>query len=395
MGDFLAKSGNAFTKLALGWGKLFGVAEQINRRATFIAAYRMAVENGNANPAEFATKAVNETQFINNRGNKMQWGRGAVGATLMTFKSYSINYLELLHRMATQNGKDGKMAAALMLGMLVLMAGAGGLPFAEDLNDLVDFLAERMGYNFSTKKAKQEFLENLLGKPMADFVDRGITGLPGSPIDVSGRMSMANLIPGTGLLLEKRDHSRDVQELLGPVGDMAKRAFEGANAVLDGDIKRALLSVAPKAISNAAQGADMAQKGYYADAKGFKVLSTTPGEAVAKAIGFQPQSVSMVQESNAITQRMKDTYALHAEQIRSEWAKGIFEHDPEQIQKARDMLADWNAKNPGQTIIVRIPDVMKKAREMAKDKDQRIADTAPKAMRAQLKQEIQQRKALQ
>ena len=164
MGDFLAKSGNAFTKLALGWGKLFGVAEQINRRATFIAAYRMAVENGNANPAEFATKAVNETQFINNRGNKMQWGRGAVGATLMTFKSYSINYLELLHRMATQNGKDGKMAAALMLGMLVLMAGAGGLPFAEDLNDLVDFLAERMGYNFSTKKAKQEFLENLLGK---------------------------------------------------------------------------------------------------------------------------------------------------------------------------------------------------------------------------------------
>ena len=86
----------------------------------------------------------------------------------------------------------------------------------------------------------------MFGKAMADFIDRGITGLPGSPIDVSGRMSMANLIPGTGLLLEKRDHSRDAQEVLGPVGDMAKRAFEGTNAVLDGDIKRALLSIAPK-----------------------------------------------------------------------------------------------------------------------------------------------------
>ena len=46
--------------------------------------------------------------------------------------------------------------------------------------------------------------------------------------------------------------------------------------------------------------------------------------------------------------------------------QGCFEHDPDQIQKARDMLGEWNDKNPDQRIIVRIPDVMKKARDMAR-----------------------------
>ena len=318
----------------------------------------------------------------------MQWGRGAVGATLMTFKSYSFNWLELFHRMATQSGPEGKKAAALMVAMLFLSAGASGLPFADDLDDLLDFIGQKLGYNLSSNKAKQQFLEDVFGKAGAQFVDRGLTGLPGSPIDVSGRMSMGNLIPATGLLLDKRDSSRDVQELLGPIGDMAKRAGQSAGALVDGDFKRALLAAAPRAITNLAQGADMADKGYYADAKGYKVLDTSPAEAAFKAIGFQPQSVSSVQESNGITQRMKEGYSLRAQDIRSRWAKGIFEKDADQVQTARDMLKDWNDKNPDQRMIVDLPSVWKKVREMAKPKDQRIAETAPKAMRVQLKREL-------
>ena len=388
MGDAMAQGQNALAKVMMGWGKLFGIAEQINRRSTFVAAYRIAIAQKLSDPAAFATKAVNETQFINNRGNKMQWGRGAVGATLMTFKSYSFNFLELFHRMATQNGPEGKKAAALMMAVLFLTAGAGGLPFADDLDDLLDFIGQKLGYNFSSKKAKQQFLEDLLGKAGAQFVARGLTGLPGSPIDVSGRMSMGNLIPATGLLLDKRDSSRDVQELLGPIGDMAKRAGQSAGALIDGDFKRALLAAAPRAITNLAQGADMGSKGYYADAKGYKVLDTNPAEAAFKAIGFQPQSVSSVQESNGITQRMKEGYNLRAQDIRARWAKGLFEQDASQVQSARDMLKDWNDKNPDQRMIIDLPSVWKKVREMAKPKDQRIAETAPKAMRAQLKRDL-------
>jgi hypothetical protein len=390
-GDAAALAKNNFAKLALGWGKLFGLAEQVNRRSTFIAAYRIAVEQKIADPAGFATKAVNETQFISNKANKSKFARGAIGATLMTFRSYSVNYLELLHRMATQNGPEGKKAAALMLGMLMLMAGAGGLPFEDDLEDVADGLAQWMGYNFSTKKAKQEFLEDTFGRAMAQFIDKGISGLPGSPIDISGRMAMGNLIPGTGFLLSKRDHTRDAQELLGPTGDLIKRAFSGSKSILVGDFYEGARTLAPKAVYNALKGADMAGTGAYNDDKGYKVIESTPFEAAMKAIGFQPASVAEVQQSNYLNQRAKDFYSQNTQAINARWAKGIYEKDPGQIDEARAMVQRWNENNPEQRIKANMPAILKRVKEMRKPKDERVADTAPKAMRAQMKREIQAR----
>ena len=241
--------------------------------------------------------------------------------------------------------------------------------------------------NFSSKKAKQEFLEDLFGKAGAQFVDKGISGLPGSPIDTSGRMSMGNLIPGTGLLLKKRDHTSDVQELFGPAGDMLKRGFQAGDQLLSGNVVQAAKTMAPKAIYNAAKGADMASSGAYNDDKGYKVLETTPFEAAMKTIGFQPASVAEVQQSNYLHQRAKDFYAQNSQDIQSAWAKGIYEKDPEQIAQARDMLNGWNERNPDQRIIANLPAIFRKVREMAKTKDQRIDGTAPKAMRAELRRE--------
>jgi N12 class adenine-specific DNA methylase len=387
-GEALASAGNAFTKLALGWGKLFGMAEQINRRSTFIAAYRMAVEQRIANPAGFATKAVNETQFINNKANKAKWARGAVGATLMTFKSYSVNYLELMHRLATQNGPEGKKAAALMLGMLLLVAGGGGLPFAEDLDDAIDFLAQRMGYNFSSKRAKREFLEGLFGKAGAQFVEHGITGLPGSPVDVSGRMSMANLIPGTGLLLKKTDHSRDIQELLGPVGDLVKRGFKATDLALSGEFGKAALEASPRAVANFAKGVDMANTGIYTDTRGRKVIETTGAEALAKAIGFQPQSVARVQESSWQVQNLIAQTKLRESEIAERWAQGLFEGNKEKVADARQSLQDWNEKNPDTRIKISMPQIIKRVRAMRMGKEERIAKTAPKEIRATVQREL-------
>ena len=70
------------------------------------------------------------------------------------------------------------------------------------------------------------------------------------------------------------------------------------------------------------------------------------------------------------------------------WAAGIFEKDDAKVQRARDAIADWNAKNPEQPMLIRIPDIMRRVREMSKTKDQRIADTAPRAMRAQMREDV-------
>lgn len=389
-GEALAKASNGLRRMAFGWGKVFGMAEQVNRRVTFIAAYRTAVAQRIADPAGFARRAVIETQFNYSKANKMQWGRGAIGGTLMTFKTYSIAYLELLHRMYTQGGPDGKKAALLALGMLMLMGGAGGLPFAGDAEDLADALAQRLGYNFSTGQARQAFLADVFGDDIGNFIEHGITGLPGSPIDISGRLGMGNLIPGTGLAMAKSSHTSDVLELLGPMGDLAKRTGEAVGMLAGGDVGGAVMNVAPTAVRNLQKGLDMAATGMYRDQKGYKVLDTDALDAAVKAIGFQPHSVATIQQANSEAQQAKNFYALRAQEIRAKWAAGVFEGDQAMVQAARDEVADWNEKNPEQRMLISTRSVMKRVREMRKSKDERIAAAAPKAMRAQLREAFAQ-----
>lgn len=395
VGEGRAMASNAVTRLSVAWGKMFGAAEQLNRRITFIAAYRMARENGMADPAAFAREAVVETQFTYSKANKMRWGRGAVGGTVMTFKTYSVAYIELMHRLWTQGGPEGKKAAMLMMATLMLMGGAGGLPFAEDIEDAIDGLAQLMGYNFSARKAKEQFLQDVFGDAMARFIDKGVSGLPGAPMDVSGRLGLGNLIPGTGLLQERTSHTRDVLEFVGPMGDFGKRVFSGAGQILGGiaagsasEIGAGLMEMSPVAVRNALKGGDMVATGMYRDTKGYKVLDTNHLEAALKAVGFQPNSVAEIQEANWLNQRAKNFYNLRAQEIRATWAAGIFENSPAKVQRAREMVAEWNRKNPAQPMIIRIPDVMRRVREMGKDKDQRIAATAPRAMRAQMREDL-------
>lgn len=385
MGDAKAKVGNLWEKVKVGWGQPFALAEQFNRRLTFIAAYRTAVEQKIPNPAEFAERAVLETQFLYSKSNKPKWARGAIGGTLFTFKTYSVSYLELMQRMWTQGGPEGKRAVGWAIAMLMLVGGAGGLPFMEDAEDLIDGAGQLMGYNVSAAQWRQELMREVLGNELADFMEHGLSGLPGAPIDVSGRLGMGNLIPGTGLFLTKQGRERDLLEVVGPAGDLIGRGFTGARKALTGDLAGAALEISPLAVRNADKGVDMAISGIYKDTKGYKVIDTTLDEAIAKAIGFQPRSVAQVQEANSFMQRSKSFYVQTSSEIKAQWAQALFNKDDAALERVRKRLNDWNENNPEQRITVKMPDIWKRVREMGKDRTERIADTAPKALRQQMR----------
>jgi N12 class adenine-specific DNA methylase len=394
LGDTLAMGNNAFSRLQLGWGKLFSTAESTNRRITFIAAFRLAEERGDPDPFGFAERAINETQFVANKGNRPRWARGAVGATLFTFKSYSVNYIELVARMATA-GKPGsperaagQKAAALALATLFLMGGAGGLPFAEDIGDLIDGLMQRLGYNFDTKAKRVEFLESLFGRAGAQFVEQGVSGISGMPVDLSGRMGMGNLIPGTGFLTKKADYGRDTAELFGPAGDFVKRAATSAGQVVEGEPVKALFGIAPKAVGNLRQAADMATTGMYRDQRGKKVLDTNGYEALAKGIGFQPASVARVQEATFTQQNLIAQAKMASSAITDKWAQGIALRDPDMVREAQEDLRDWNRKNPETPVRPTMQSIQKKAQTLRMDKAARIERTAPKAMRAEVRENL-------
>ena len=390
LGDARAAASNNWERVKVAWGQPFALAEQFNRRSTFIASYRIAQEQGMADPAEFARKAVLETQFLYSKANKMRFARGAVGGALMTFKTYSVSYLELMHRMWTQGGPEGKRAVGWAVAMLLLMGGAGGLPFMEDAEDLIDGAAQLMGYNLSTKQARKEFLTTYVGKELTDFMEQGISGLPGAPIDVSGRLGMGNLIPGTGLFMSKQNRERDLLEIAGPAGDLVARGFTGARKALTGDLAGAALEFSPTAVRNAAKGIDMATSGIYKDTKGYKVMDVTLAEAAAKFAGFQPKSVAEDSEASGYKQRTKSFYSQTSAEIKAQWAAAVFNKDDAALERVRDRLAAWNRNNPDMPITVKIPEVMKKVREMGKDREKRINDNAPKALRQQFREMAQE-----
>lgn len=391
-GNAKAAAANWWERGKVAWGQPFALAEQFNRQSTFVAAYRIAKQAGMADPSEFARKAVLDTQFVYSKANKMRWARGAIGGTLMTFKTYSVSYLELMHRMWTRGGPEGKRAVAWSIVMLMLVAGAGGLPFMEDAEDLIDGAGQLMGYNVSAAQWRRELVQDVLGAELGDFLEYGLSGLPGAPVDVSGRLGMGNLIPGTGLFLTKQNRERDLLEVAGPAGDLVGRGFsavrEVAKGVLNQDASafwRAGMEVAPKAVSNFEKGLKMGATGIYTDTKGYKIMDTTLDEAIAKAIGFQPRVVAEDGEASAFKQRTEAFYTQTSSEIKAQWAQALFEKDDAALERVRKRLADWNENNPDQRITIKMPDIWKRVREMGKDRAQRIADTAPKALRQQMR----------
>jgi N12 class adenine-specific DNA methylase len=396
LGDARAKAHNAMAAVRVGWGKLFAMAELSNRKITFIAAWRTAREEGLPNATAFAIDAVNRTQMVYNAGNKPRWARNPVGGLLLTFKQYSVGYLELLAQMAfagkpgSPERKAGQRAALYMLAVLFLMGGADGLPFEQDLEDAVDGLLQRMGYNFSSKRAKQAFLADALGDGGADFVLKGLSSLPGMPVDVSGRFGMGNLIPGTGLLTKKESYTRDLGELAGPAGDLAKRAFTGAGKALGGDIGGAVLDVMPVAVRNVAQGADMLRTGTYRDARGYRVNDTTPAEGVMKMVGFQPNSTANTQDAKGQALNMIAQSRLRSQEISEHWAQGRANHDEAMVAEARAWRDDWNEKNPEAKVKISMPGVMHRVQAMRQDALARTQKTAGKALKQAVRRELEQ-----
>ena len=381
--DSLGNKYPMLKKAAFVWGAMFSLAEQFNRRVSFVAAYQTAQQEGIANPFAFAEKAVIETQGLYNKGNKAQWARGAIGATAMTFKQFSTHYLEFLTRM-WKSGPEGKKAVAVALALLILMGGAGGLPFADDLDDLIDTLGQAMGHDTNAKRWKRQFVSKTLGlgDGAADVATRGLTALPGFPLDLSLRMGMGNLLPATGLLLRSNtDTGRQWLEVAGAAGGLASNVFDGGKKVLAGDVGDGVREAMPMAVQNMLKGIQMAVTGEYRNTKGAKVMDVSAMDAAMKFIGFQPAEVA--RESGRVGETMRSIQlAKNVEgEIAGRWAQAMADGDKEAVAKARQELADWNAANPQAPIKITLPQVLRRLKELKTSRADRATKAAPKELR--------------
>jgi hypothetical protein len=388
--DSLGSKYPALKKAAFVWGSMFSLAEQFNRRVSFVAAYKTAQQEGIGNPFAFAEKAVIETQGLYNKGNKAAWARGAVGATVMTFKQFSTHYLEFLVRM-WKSGPEGKKAVAVALALLILTGGAGGLPFADDLDDLIDTLGQAMGHDTNSKRWKRQFVAQTLGlgDGAADVATRGLTALPGFPMDLSLRMGMGNLLPATGLFLRSNtDTARQLLEVAGAAGGLASNVKDGVSKVLAGDPLGGGMKAMPMAVQNAAKAVQMWDTGEYRNTKGAKVMNVDAIDGAMKFIGFQPAGVA--RESGRVGEAMRSIQlAKNVEgEIAGRWAQAMVDGDSEGVAKARRSLAEWNADNPSAPIKITLTQVLARVKALKMNRADRTVKAAPKELRATVRESL-------
>jgi len=379
-----ARVGRAFTQ---AWGSLFGAAEKYNRHVAFIAAWEMwrpelAQQHGDR--FSFASQAVTETQFDYSKASRANWGRGPIGATLMTFKTFTTSWIEFLGRLPPRE-------RALAVAVLLVAAGLSGAPGADDLDDLVDTLGQKLGYNWNNEAARHAFLVRTLGIGGANFIEHGVSSLV--PLDVSARLGMGNLIPGTGVLKKSTaDKSRDVQEFFGPAGSLLTSATKvWTQAGSGGDLKDTVAPLLPKAVADFNKALEMAATGHYTDTKGRKVVDVSTGDALIKGLGFQPNTVAeprrvefMLAQSAAMQRAMRsDIYEL--------WAEGRAEKDEAKVEAARQLLRDWNAKNPDTPIRPNMASIMARVRALRLSSAERLVKATPKEMRGMLAAELEGR----
>ena len=370
------RAGRAFTQ---AWGSLFGFAEKYNRHVAFIAAWRSAPDG--VDRYQFAVDAVDETQFVYNKSNRPNWGRGVIGATVFTFRTFIINYLEFLARLPRKQ-------QALALGVLVFMAGFSGIPGLDDLDDAIDATAQKLGYNWNSKLVRHSWLVKTLGNDATNFIERGISAA--LPLDVSARLSVANLVPGTGAFKQSNtNRTRDVAEVVGPVGSIVSGAFEVFDSLGGGKgFMETIRPVAPKALNDLARAVDIWQTGHYRDSRGRNVAEADAIDGFVKLFGFHPNSVAeprrvefMLAQSNAMVRGVRSD-------IHELMARGRFEGDPEKVKIANEMLRDWNRKNPDSRIKLNPSSIAARVKAMRSSSADRLVKATPRDLRDAVKAEI-------
>lgn len=194
-----------------GWMSMFSYTEELNRRATALAAFRLERGRGVdvTKAAETAAKSVDTTQGDYNLYNRPALGRHNLGQYMYMYKQFVVTSMQLLKNM------DAK-GKATYLGLLFLLSGFKGLPFADDAMDIIDTLCQAFGIKMGSVEEEAIKMVDSIAPGMAPYFMRGVVD-KNLGITLSTRTGMGDLLPLTGALKAGADPWREAQNFMGPV----------------------------------------------------------------------------------------------------------------------------------------------------------------------------------
>lgn len=393
------------------WMGLFNYTEQHSRRATGLAAFRMAYaralsEGKDVNTAfevadKFAVDMIDNTLGEYAMFNRPAMFRGGIQQFLFMFKMFPVNSVQMLA--ALPRGEQ-----LLALGILAMFSGLKGLPFAEDLMDLIDTIAQLLGlgpsrvWRGSAEKTLAEALDAVL-PGMTPVLMRGFLNTF-TPANVADRVSLSNIIPGTGIGLAGANVGRELIEIAGPVAsflqgavamgtNVTKYGLETVGVLPDVTSLTKIARESPVAMLRAL--GDMVaynNAGAIVSQKGFVVSEDLHlGTMLTRALGFYPASAVAENDVVRLSKRIGDYQKDVAATYRGLYVTAKIAKDSDRANEVVGMVKDWNEAAEGSGLEIRNfqQSANRALREAQRTATERFLRTQPKAMRPETERILQ------
>lgn len=310
-----ARAGAAYVRRTNDFGlRMFSFTEEFNRRFTALTAYRAAKLQNSPNARTIAENIVRKTQGVYDLANVPKWARGKANF-MYVFRSYIQNQLHFYRH------EEGGFQAFLMFSMFT---GLMGMPFAENIADVLDFLlttAKRVGGYPEPKTDVRFWLQkffNGIYDGASEVIMHGGSRAANSLVDVSGSMGAGNILPTEGLtkgLMGSMDKQRALLRIAEDAGGVtAGGAMDliKASMTQDPDGMSFLREFLPKAVTGTMALARDVGDRQFQTLDGKKLIpidlydSWSQAEILAKFLGFNPARVS----------RERDAKFAHYEEVR-------------------------------------------------------------------------------
>jgi hypothetical protein len=290
----------------IGWG--FHHTERFNREVTYLAAYRLARQEGltHATAVSAASSMVWKTHFDYSNTSKPRAMQGDAAKVFLIFRNFTFNMLFRLFRDTHQalNGaskEDRREARAQLIGVTLSMMGHAGIRGVWGYGLLTGLLAL---FFPGDGDDMDEWLQDALLMEGDDLGTAGwnwimglaLNGVPGHALglDLTNRIGMPDLF----LRSPDRDmEGKDlwafyVEQFAGPAFGIGGSLFTGASMVADGEFLRGFEKMVPTFARNVIKGGRYATEGvttYYGDDL---VDGLNPWQVLMQMQGFTPAEVA-------------------------------------------------------------------------------------------------------
>lgn len=372
----------------------FSATERYNRGVTAVAAFDLARAQG-MSETEAIRYAVNTVKDINTSGMAVtapKYMQTSFGRVFFTFKSFVWNSAFIVARAFHQAFKSEspevrRIARRQLLGiygMASAFAGIKGLPFygmAETMAQMINALFGDDDEPFDFDTEMRNFFGELPFKGPVNFLTN---------LEIANRTGVAQ-----DLIF--RDDPRGIAEhgyvlsamknAFGPAGSYLIGAERGIKAMNEGQTMRGIESLVPSWVRNG-------MKGMRYMSEGALTLKGDPVEedigvynSVMQVIGFSPASLSSTYEKTSAAKGYEREVAQRRQRLLNKYDMARTAGDSELMAEAREDIANFNSKNPGNRITGETLSRSQKARQAA-EKNMINGVTFNRKMKAQIEEKF-------